>query len=222
MNSLYKKHTKFFKVVGLLFHFSGALQFTVGIVFDYQLIVPGQTFYLLQRLQYMTYWNLYLQWFYFTKRTINDIMTFDDNDEDETPKCVDYIKTSLAIPNALTVSILFWTIYTLDPSLIHGGEPLPRYLNFVVHTSVSLLNLIELAIVKQRICPQKKCLWINFCFSLVFTAWFIAYNMTENKWTYPFLDHLDILRKAVFFSSCCLMNFSLCILGQNLQYLIWG
>ncbi|KAM4705320.1 androgen-dependent TFPI-regulating protein isoform 2-T2 [Rhinophrynus dorsalis] len=178
--------------------------------------------------KYLTVLNVVLQMFFFAVCFLTDLLM---------PikgfglvvkyiiSCRDLLFSVLAFPAATFVCLSFWALYSYDRQLVYPeglDKIIPLWLNHALHTAVFPLALVEMVTSPHRYPPKKKGLIILGSFSLCYLSWVIWIYFADGNWVYPFLGLLSPFEFIMFLFSSNILAGSVYIVGETLNYLIWG
>ena len=139
----------------------------------------------------------------------------------------DYVFSSIVFPTSWTVSILFWTLYNMNPDMVQSAEtrkhsPAHGFHNHAVHTAPMLVSLLECFITKHRLSVSfmKGCIgWVVFC--ILYLSWILWVAYTANIWVYPFFKVMSSAARGLFFIGVFLFEAMLYQIGVNITRSYW-
>lgn len=205
----------------LLYHFS---TFTFYMYTEYNpIVIPGSNLIYGGRYKYLTVLNIFLSIFYFGYATLVDLKDLVVNKgklqrkkkTDRSREIRDYIFLGVLFPVSLTVSILFWGIYAIEPDLMLPAlkrkymHPYGFY-NQAIHTGPIVTSLLETLITfhMPSVSFVKGCIgWVLYAATYLMWIMWVAYR--GNFWVYPFLRGMNIVQRVLFFACAFLFGSAL-------------
>lgn len=219
--------------VTTLIHFILAVHYGYGInVYLYGLTPPEEVMEIRKliggQFKYLTFWDMLLQFIYFTLAFVNDILgssTLASKNQSVVQKVRDFLFSTIVFALGSFVTISFWSLYHIDRQLIFPEEFdiwFPSWLNHNVHTTPLLGVLIELYLVPHTFPKRNTGLGMVAFLCLFYLLWvcFIAHQ--SGHWVYPILAELTVIGRTVFISSMSALISLFYIVGEFLNKKIWG
>lgn len=169
-----------------------------------------------------------LQSFYFSLAFINDFVGSNEvatKDQPLIKKIKDFVFATFALPLALDVSILFWSLYAMDRRSVFPDELdsfFPSWLNHILHTNIAIFVIIELIVLHRNYPARKESLTAIALFMSCYLIWLHITRYYAGKWTYPILDTLDVPGKILFMAFISAFLFSMYFLGEFLNRKVWN
>ncbi|EDO44848.1 predicted protein [Nematostella vectensis] len=158
------------------------------------------------RFKFLTFINMILQGTYFIWVAALEIQAMIDGKRRNTKSShsCEFLFASLAFPIGLTVSVLFWGLYLIDPLSCQSPEAsglIPKWLNHYMHTLPALEVFAEVILFKH-IYPRKIIGMVTVLgFGTAYMAWVFYIAYFHHFWVYPFLERMDIMTIGVFFAA---------------------
>lgn len=137
----------------------------------------------------------------------------------------DYLFAALAFPLAANVTIVFWTLYSIDRELVFPRvmDPIyPWWLNHILHTNVFLFIIVELFISHHKYPIRKVSLTILSSSIGGYIAWVYIVNFVADVWVYPVLNVLQFHERIIFFALVALIPLSFYFVGEFVNEKIWA
>lgn len=178
--------------------------------------------------KYLTFWNLWIQFAYFSISFINSFVGSHAQHKSEATKLQkvrDYFFSTVAFPIGIFVTVMFWTLYAIDRELVFPVELdkyFPVYVNHMLHTSVMPLQILELCLL-YHIYPRK---WVGmattaaFCF--VYLSWTLIVAYVGGIWVYPIFEVLGPVQRVLFMLACAGFGGILYFFGYFANQTIWA
>ncbi|XP_042239645.1 androgen-dependent TFPI-regulating protein-like isoform X2 [Homarus americanus] len=216
-----------------LFHLILALHYGYGINVYLYGLNPPQEIIALRKIgygafKYLTFWDMLLQFTYFTLAFVNDILgscSITAKKQSALQKFCDFYFSTVVFAIGSFVSISFWGLYNINRDLIFPvvfDSWFPNWLNHNVHTTPLVGVLTELYLVPHTFPKRKTGLTVVTCLCLLYLIWvcFIAYQ--SGHWVYPILAALPLIERAVFISAMSVLISLFYIVGEVLNRNVWG
>lgn len=216
-----------------LFHLIIAIHYGYGInVYLFELS-PPKDFLELRKIgggpfKYLTFWDMLLQFSYFTIAFLNDIVgtsTTIVKNRSSLQKVCDLFFSTVVFAVGSFVTISFWGLYNIDRNLIFPPEFdswFPLWLNHNIHTTPLVGVLIELYFVPHIFPRRKTGLGVVAVLGLLYLIWVCVIAYQSGHWVYPILADLPVVGRAVFITIMAMLISSFYILGEVLNKNIWG
>ncbi|GBM99594.1 Androgen-induced gene 1 protein [Araneus ventricosus] len=215
-------------MVRLLFHLLISVAYFCALI-GYQLLPPmphkRPHEHFAGRFKYLTYWNLIAHFVFFAVSCILDVMKTSATGFFTLAKIKDKLFVGIVLPYGVFVVGMFWGLYAIDRELIFPkvlDAVFPCWLNHVSHTVILPALLIETYIVKHRHPRRTEGLMYTAGFGLAYMIWVLYLALVMNIWVYPVLQVLNWTQKFIFFGICVLIQFSMYIIGEKINYMFWG
>ncbi|KAM8966953.1 androgen-dependent TFPI-regulating protein [Pelodytes ibericus] len=139
--------------------------------------------------------------------------------------CRDFLFSVLAFPASTFVFLSFWGLYSYDRELVYPeglDMIIPTWLNHAMHTLVFPLAILEIVTSPHRYLEKKSGLtFLGIC-SVSYLSWVAWIYLAEGQWVYPFLGLLSPLGFIIFLLGSQLLAASTYIIGDILNYAVWG
>lgn len=140
-------------------------------------------------------------------------------------KLRDYVYATLALPLAFETSLMFWAMTTIDRELVFPkalDEFFPRWLDFVLHTNVSIFILLDLLMVKHIYPRRSSAIRGLTLFMLGYLIWLYVIFMNTGRWVYGIIAIFSAPQRIVFFAISGLVTLVLYMIGETLSKLFAG
>jgi len=179
-------------------------------------------------LPFLTYWNIFLQLFYFCICLLDAIYESDIKSKEREPllqRFRDFIFSTLAFPVSILVTTSFWAIYGVNRELIWPSfldQFYPLWVNHMVHTTCMFTQLIEIVTVFHVFPSTKKGMTTTIGFYLTYLTWVLYLAFNKGVWIYPILQKLPTIGRSVFITVFGLVGGILFLLGKALNGMIWS
>jgi len=201
-------------MLSLLIHTAGVVNYAYGIYFQLVLLhipegaIKGRSSFA-GPWKFLTFWNLWLQLAFHLVGLLNSLFgmasmalitpllaahsgssSLQSSSRSGLQRLRDWLFATQAFPIGVFVGGVFWTLYNIDRNLIFPAKLdafIPPFENHVLHTSVLVLQLLELTSTYHFFPPNRSSgLSVTAGFCLAYLAWVcaIAY-LTGGYWVYP-------------------------------------
>ena len=215
----------------ILFNLANVAHFGFIIYFMNSLQIPGHR----QNAfgghwKFITFWNLWIQLVYFSVGLCNELCGLNPNptnkqSSSKLQRTRDFLFSTLGLPVGFFVTVIFWSIYAMDRSLIFPkklDEFYPHWANHMMHTTCMVSQLIELMTTFHAYPSRTKGLLSAMSFSFIYLGWilFIAYQ--ANVWVYPILQKLSPIGRSVFIGSSSVLFGMIYLGGEVLNGKVWS
>ncbi|KAH8270137.1 hypothetical protein KR018_004415 [Drosophila ironensis] len=171
------------------------------------------------KFKYMTVLGGLLQFTYYALALFNDLT------RDHTLRQMrDFIFASFVVPLAMTVSLTFWTLYSIDREAIYPGIldlVYPKWLNHAMHTFVVAYALLDLYVTPHKYPIRSRGFAGLGTFMAVYLVWMHFVWLRTGIWVYPFLGALGPSLRLLFFALVIFLGFIYYLLGEQLNGLRW-
>ncbi|XP_051026403.1 androgen-dependent TFPI-regulating protein [Acomys russatus] len=179
------------------------------------------------RWKYLTILNLLLQAVFFGVASLDDVLKRISGRKDIKfiTSFRDLLFATLAFPISTFVSLVFWTLFIYDRSLVYPqglDDYFPAWTNHAMHTFIFPLSLAELILRPHR--PPSKKLGLTLlvtCILAYISSILWRYAKTGN-WVYPVFAALSPLGITVFLSANSLLVVGIYLLGEKINQWRWG
>ncbi|XP_045615514.1 androgen-induced gene 1 protein [Procambarus clarkii] len=220
-------------MVRSLFHLLLSIHYGYGMHVYLYGLNPPQDFIKLRKIgggpfKYLTFWDMLLQFTYFTIAFLNDIVgsnTTSAKNRVTLQKVRDFLFSTVVFSVGSFVSISFWGLYNIDRNLIFPpvfDSWFPCWLNHNVHTTPLVGVLLELYFVPHIFPKRRAGLGVVAFFSLMYLTWVCVIAYQTQHWVYPILADLPVIGRGIFISLMSVMISLFYILGEVLNKNIWG
>lgn len=159
---------------------------------------------------------------------INDFMGTNEAEPKNPPmvrRIRDYIFATFAFPLGMNVTVLFWSLYSIDRELVFPSvmDPIyPWWLNHILHTNVFLFIAIEM-LIEYHHYPSRKSELIGLStFVVAYIGWVHIVKLVAGAWVYPVLNVLDIHHRIGFFVLSATIPIAFYFVGEFLNKEIWN
>ncbi|XP_072532905.1 androgen-dependent TFPI-regulating protein isoform X2 [Salminus brasiliensis] len=176
--------------------------------------------------KYLTFINLIVQMVFFGLASMKDLQPLGKGSK-VTLLCLtkDLLFSVFAFPLGLLVVLLFWGIFTYDRQLVYPASLdnfFPPWANHAMHTLVLPVLLGEV-ILEPHIYPKtRNGLAALGVAGLFYSGWVIWVYVSVGIWVYPLLGRFSTVGLMAFFISNIFVVIMLYLLGQTLNFRIWG
>jgi len=170
--------------------------------------------------KYLTFLNMCLQCIFFLVCLLADITS-----SKTINKIKDVMFASAAFPIGIFVAVIFWGLWAVDRELIFPKKLdgfFPVWLNHFMHTTVLPLQLSELIFSSHKYPSRMVGGGITSLLTLGYLIWIHVIYHYGGFWVYPVFRVLTPTMRPVFMAVCCLMGFTLYIIGEKMNAVIWG
>lgn len=178
------------------------------------------------RFKFLTFINMLLQFLYFNMAAVTGFLGMIKKRKSEVFASVcDFTFACFVFPLGLTVSILFWGLYAADPHSCQTPEEaklIPSWHNHYMHTLPFVTAIFELCFVKHKYPPRKKGMLSVLGFGVVYTAWILWVAFAADIWVYPFLEKMNSISIATFFTGAFSFVLILYLVGERVAIRRWG
>lgn len=179
------------------------------------------------RLKYYTVWNICLAIFYYGFSSLVDLIHLLGGEFQCLRKFRDYIFCSMVVPASMNVSVVFWTIYAMNPDFILTKEdqvyqPVYGYFNQVAHTGPIVSTFIE-ALTVYHVIPSrfwKGCLG-GLMYGSAYTVWLYWVAYKAGFWVYPFLGSMNEMQRFAYFAISFVYGFFCYYLVVSIIRIAW-
>lgn len=172
------------------------------------------------RAKYLTFLNMCLQCLFFLVCLLA-LITGSKN----ITKVKDIMFASAAFPIGIFVAVIFWGLWAVDRELIFPKKLdgfIPAWLNHFMHTTVLPLQLYELTFSSHKYPSRVIGGGITSILILSYVIWIHVIYHYGGFWVYPVFRVLTPTTRPVFMAVCCLMGFTLYIIGEKMNAIIWN
>lgn len=131
----------------------------------------------------------------------------------------DYVFGSLALPLAFLTSLMFWVMTSVDRELVFPKALdafFPRWLDFILHTNVSIFILFDMILVQHQYPKRKSGIRGLALFMLSYLIWMYVIFMNTGKWVYGIIGIFSAPQRIIFFVICGLITILLYMTGEFL------
>lgn len=220
-------------LVGVLIHLILAIHYGYGIhVYLFGLHPPEE--FLKHRVpfggpfKYLTFWDMLVQFAYFTLAFINDIAgsnTAIYKNQTKLQRLRDFAFSTVVFACGVFVTVSFWGIYAVDRNLIFPpifDSWFPCWLNHNIHTTPLVGVSLELYMVPHSFPKRQTGLFAVASFYLTYLVWVCYIAYASGHWVYPILAHLPVGGRVVFISLMSVLASLFYLLGEGMNNRIWG
>ncbi|TRY78836.1 hypothetical protein TCAL_06754 [Tigriopus californicus] len=177
--------------------------------------------------KYLTFWNLWLQLFYFGLCLINDVLGRKGfrNTRTKLARLEDHIFASLGFPMGMIVGIVFWTFYFVDRELSFPeilDQVVPSWANHLMHTIVVPLQLYEMIFVYHKYPSNVSGSMTTVGYNFIYICWTLYVAYVGGFWVYPILQVLPPIQRALFIAAMSLFGAVVYFAGKGINRLVWG
>lgn len=137
----------------------------------------------------------------------------------------DKMYASIALPYSMFVAAVFWVLFAINRDYIYPKileTIIPSWLNHVSHTVILPMLLIETSLSKHHHPPRKAGFALTLSFGAIYILWVLYLALVMDIWPYPILEILGWGLRVVFFVSCFLILCALYLIGETINYSVWG
>ena len=148
--------------------------------------------------KYLTHWNAMIQILYYIT---NGALLFNSDWKNKTSRFTHHVFACVVFPLAAFVTVMFWTLHTIDPSLVidpNSEYQETAWMNHMKHTFVLFWVVVELVVVNHGY-PMK---FIGgataFAVSGTYMVWVHVIYYVDSFWVYPILETLGWISRLLF------------------------
>lgn len=178
--------------------------------------------------RFMTSWNFMIQAFYFTLCFSEDVLCLADKTSIRRYLKIlkNYIFCTFAFPLALTVTSVFWVLYSVNREFVFPKAidvVFPTWLNHALHTNIVFFVFIELILsFHQYHFPRKYSVLGTVVISVSYYICYFSTYFMDGIWLYPVFEVMTWNQRIIFSLAVfgLLHLFNIC--GEKLTYQIWG
>jgi hypothetical protein len=102
--------------------------------------------------------------------------------------------SSTSLPLSFIVTVLYWSLYTIDPNLVRKKEVvefIPSHLEFVLHTAITPATIIEAVLGGHSIAVTRNLKYV-FLTVTCYIMWLLVCFMVTGDWPYGFVAKLGV------------------------------
>ncbi|KAL5247715.1 hypothetical protein ACHWQZ_G019560 [Mnemiopsis leidyi] len=150
--------------------------------------------------KYLTHWNAMVQILYYL---LNGMLAFNCDWKDKSVYIRSHIFSCLVFPLAGFVTVMFWTLHSINPSLVidpNSEYQETAWLNHMKHTYVIFWPVGELLIINHTYPPNFIGSISAFFVSALYMLWVHIIYFVDNFWVYPILQNFGLFERLMF---CC-------------------
>lgn len=178
--------------------------------------------------KYLTFWNMWIQLAYFTISFLNNIFGSHETNKKSSSSLQrfrDLFFSSLAFPIGQFVGIVFWGLFHYNRELVFPAafdKFFPNYINHMMHTTVLVVQLLELVLLYHPYPQRKYGMSITMFFCILYLSWTLVVAFYGGIWVYPIFEVLQPLQRVGFMAVCALFGGFLYFLGEHLNHAVWA
>ncbi|CAL4059509.1 unnamed protein product [Meganyctiphanes norvegica] len=182
-------------------------------------------------LKFITFWDLLVQWLYFTVALLNDILhsntpvSGQHRKCSQLQKCRDFIFTTIGFSTATFVCSAFWGLYALDRELIQPAAVFdswfPTWFNQGTHTVPIFGVLVEMQLICHRFPSRKTGFLTVACFASSYLLWTLFIGYYWDFWVYAILKQLTGFGRFVFITVMAAFFALTYFVGESLHHTSW-
>lgn len=170
------------------------------------------------RFKFLTFLNMILQWIYFTSASVTDLHSLvKKRRSDISEYLCDLLFATWVFPIGMTVTILFWALYLVDPHSCQNekeAQLIPTLLNQYMHTFTGIAVMLELLLFKHEYPSKPSGIRAVLAFGIMYTVWVFLIAYYAEFWVYPFLEKMSLPMIACFFGAAYVLLVLLYLLGD--------
>lgn len=170
------------------------------------------------RFKFLTFLNMVLQWIYFTSAAVTDFHTLVKKRKSEVMAFLcDMLFAVWVFPVGLTVSLLFWALYMMDPYSCQNereAKLIPTWLNQYMHTLPGIAVFLEIILFKHEYPSKSTGIRGVLMFGLMYTLWIFLIAYYAEFWVYPFFEKMSLPWIVCFFGCAYGLLVLLYLLGD--------
>ncbi|GBP46589.1 Androgen-induced gene 1 protein [Eumeta japonica] len=169
-----------------------------------------------------------IQTIYFGLATANDIIGTDEAFPEETPlirSIRDIAFSAFAVPTAMYVTFVFWSIYAVNRELIlpkKADGVIPSWLNHLMHTAVLFFIGIEMCVSPHDYPSRSVGTILVVSISFFYFLWKMYVYLDTKTWVYPLFDALNWPLRACYCFGTAALSVVLYCLGETLNSALWS
>ena len=182
-------------------------------------------------LKYITFWDLLVQWIYFTVALLTDFLQLNISVRGQCPQRSqlhewrDFIFTTIGFSTASFVCTAFWGLYALDRELIQPAEEFdswfPTWFNQGIHTVPICGVLVEMRIICHKF-PSRTTGFLTVAgFASAYLLWTLIIGFYWDFWVYAILKYLPMEVKAGFICAMSVVFALFYFIGEHLHHKLW-
>lgn len=215
----------------ILFNLANVAHFSFIIYFMLSLQIPGHR----QNAfgghwKFLTFWNLWVQLMYFSVGLCNELYGSNVNPSNKESasglqRTRDFLFSTLGFPVGFFITIIFWSLYAADRSLVFPkklDEFYPIWANHMMHTTCMVSQLIEMMTTCHAYPSRTRGLLTSMAFSVIYLGWVLLIAYQANIWIYPILQKLSPLGRAVFIGGSAASLGMIYLGGEALNVKVWS
>ncbi|XP_007238580.2 androgen-dependent TFPI-regulating protein [Astyanax mexicanus] len=176
--------------------------------------------------KYLTFINLIVQMVFFGLASVRDLRTLGKRSRVTLlSQTKDLLFSVFAFPLGLLVVLLFWVIFSYDRQLVYPESMdnfFPTWANHAMHTLVLPIVLGEVLLEPHVYPKTRNGLAALGVAGFLYSGWVIWVYVSVGIWVYPLLGLFSTTGLVAFFISNIFVVILLYLLGQTLNFRIWG
>ncbi|XP_049773699.1 androgen-dependent TFPI-regulating protein-like isoform X2 [Schistocerca cancellata] len=181
--------------------------------------------------RFLTIWNFAIQTFHFALCVAQDVLELQSNSylqqvKHYVRKVNNYTFRTFVFPLSLVVTLVFWTIYSIDRELILPKALdafLPLWLNHALHTNITVAAFTELLITFHWYPASRRTTVYGIAAIMVaYSVCLFSTYYYDGTWLYPIYGVLNWTQRICFSAViiiACILTF---LFGEYLNSQIWG
>ncbi|MFH4978984.1 hypothetical protein AB6A40_005693 [Gnathostoma spinigerum] len=136
------------------------------------------------------------------------------------------VSTALVFPLSLAVTVLFWSLFLMDPKTLVAEEFQEKFQvnswhNHGMHTLPAIAMLTDFLLWNhERLVTKARAFKIIISFVILYIFDIYTINAISGKWVYPILGLFSPTGRLIFFSACTCLIFGIFVVGDAYNALI--
>ncbi|XP_072292894.1 androgen-dependent TFPI-regulating protein [Eucyclogobius newberryi] len=174
--------------------------------------------------KYLTFLNLLLQMTFFGLAAASDLQD-GKKSQGALNKCKDLLFAVFGFPVGMFVVLLFWSIFAYDRELVYPASIdafFPPWMNHAMHTFVFPILLAEVTLQPHFYPKTKHAVTALSLVGVSYLSWIIWVYLSTGIWVYPLLKYFSGVGLVGFFTFNMTVVTLLYVVGEKLNYKLWG
>lgn len=182
--------------------------------------------------RFFTCWNFLMQFWYFSLCLICDLLQMTHSEilvatKERTEMLRNYTFRTFAFPMAITVSVMFWGLFSLDRSYVFPPEAelvVPPWCNHAIHTNIAIVMLVEIATTCHGYShpeSRRTAIFGLSTLSLLYLSCYVGTYIQHGVWLYPVYEILNWSQRVILLSFTYFLSLAVCLCGEGISNKIW-
>ncbi|XP_049949196.1 androgen-dependent TFPI-regulating protein-like isoform X1 [Schistocerca serialis cubense] len=181
--------------------------------------------------RFLTIWNFEIQTFHFALCVAQDVLELQSNSylqqvKHYVRKVNNYTFRTFVFPLSLIVTLVFWTIYSIDRELILPKALdafLPLWLNHALHTNITVAAFTEMLVTFHWYPASRRTTVYGIAaITVAYGVCFFSTYYYDGRWLYPIYGVLDWTQRICFSVVIFIAWILMSLFGEYLNSQIWG